>query len=79
MRTGPIASMIEETQVISLFSLATISYLGQPRNQTPLIVRSSTEAEFHILAYVEAELIWVQNLLREIGFIYQKDPYIYMD
>jgi len=34
----------------------------------PTVARSSTEAEFRILADAAAEVVWVQNLLQEIGF-----------
>ncbi|WOG93565.1 hypothetical protein DCAR_0312851 [Daucus carota subsp. sativus] len=43
------------------------------------VSRSSTEAEYKALANASAELIWIRNLLRELGFQQTKAPTLFCD
>ncbi|KAH9772008.1 hypothetical protein KPL71_012888 [Citrus sinensis] len=61
-----------------------IVYLGRnpiswsSRKQRTL-ARSSTEAEYRAVAATTAEVLWVQNLLRELGYLPTNKPVIYCD
>lgn len=41
--------------------------------------RSSTEAEYQALASSAAEVIWVRNLLFELGIVLPRSPLLYCD
>ncbi|KAI5350376.1 hypothetical protein L3X38_003267 [Prunus dulcis] len=43
------------------------------------VARSSTEAEYHAIAYTAAELAWIQSLLRELGVSLPTSPTISYD
>ncbi|GKE96553.1 transposable element [Tanacetum coccineum] len=43
------------------------------------VLRSSTEAEYKAVANATAELLWVQNLLRELGIRMTEPPNLYCD
>lgn len=61
-----------------------IVYLGQNliswsfRKQRTL-ARSSTEAEYCVVVATTTEVLWVQNLLRELGYLPTNKPVIYCD
>ncbi|XP_019095570.1 PREDICTED: uncharacterized protein LOC109130458 [Camelina sativa] len=63
---------------------AYIVYLGShpiswsAKKQTG-VARSSTEAEYRVVAYVSAEITWVCNLLSELGITLAKTPVVYCD
>ncbi|KAL5721714.1 hypothetical protein ACHQM5_005324 [Ranunculus cassubicifolius] len=43
------------------------------------VSRSSTEAEYRGLAIATAEIIWIQSLLRELGFLPSSSPTLWCD
>ena len=43
------------------------------------VSRSSTESEYKSLANATAEIIWVQSLLHELGFISDCPPVLWCD
>ena len=48
-------------------------------HKQPTVSRSSTESEYHSLATTTAELLWLQSLLRELGFFLPRPPVLWCD
>ena len=45
----------------------------------PTVSRSSTESEYRSLVTTTAELLWLQSLLRELGFFLPRPPVLWCD
>nr|GMD16445.1 Retrovirus-related Pol polyprotein from transposon RE1 [Ipomoea batatas] len=52
---------------------------GSPATRQKIVSRSSTEAKYRVLANAASELVWVQNLLCELGVPVPKAPVLYCD
>jgi hypothetical protein len=54
-------------------------YAGSPHRRQATVSRSSTEFEYKALANATAELIWIQDLLGELGVSQRRAPILWCD
>ncbi|KAL4565106.1 hypothetical protein LXL04_029190 [Taraxacum kok-saghyz] len=71
-------------RVLSRFTTAYILYIGSNiiswrSARQKSVSRSSTEAEYKALANASSEVMWVQNLLQELGIANSHSPTLYCD
>jgi hypothetical protein len=74
MQIGPGVLMIDDLQVVLLYSLVSWSARKQPT-----VSRSSTEAEYKAIANVAAEIMWIQTLLDELGIPHSPTAFVWCD
>jgi hypothetical protein len=77
MLIGPAIPMIGASLVVMPSSLVAILFLGALANNP--LSRSSTEAEYKVVANATAEVIWIQVLLRELGISQLRPPSLWCD
>jgi hypothetical protein len=77
MLIGPAIPMIGAALVVMPSSLVAILFLGALANNP--LSRSSTEAEYKVVANATAEVIWIQVLLRELGISQLQPPSLWCD
>jgi hypothetical protein len=70
--------MTGEAQEGTPYSVVVILLPGVLGNKLPFS-RSSTEAEYKVLADATAEIIWIQVLLHELGISLHKPPSLWCD
>ncbi|KAK4403247.1 Retrovirus-related Pol polyprotein from transposon RE2 [Sesamum angolense] len=48
--------------------------LGRPSKKQTTVARSSAEAEYRAMTHTTSEILWLKNLLKELGFMYDDPP-----
>lgn len=76
MPTEQVIKMATHLPWVMWFSLVQILLLGVARNKKSL-AHKSTEAEYRAVISTAAEVMWVQNLLDELGVHPHHTPVIY--
>ncbi|GJT16479.1 retrovirus-related pol polyprotein from transposon TNT 1-94 [Tanacetum coccineum] len=77
IRIGVVFMTLDYPLLLIYYILATMLYLGNLLDKSHS--RSSTEAEYKAIANASAEMIWLKNLLQELGMSTSQTPTLYCD
>ncbi|GFY80783.1 hypothetical protein Acr_01g0005920 [Actinidia rufa] len=70
--------VIDALLLVFVSFMVVISYLGKVRSKL-FVSRSSAEAEYRAMAQGTSEILWLQSLLTELGFLMTDSSYLFCD